>query len=159
MGGQRGRLISASDREIAIKLIEEATRAGAREKRACQEMGIAQRALQRWRSSATPLQDKRPLAKRPIPKNKLSEEEVQEILAIVNSREFQSQPPSQIVPALADLGIYIASESSFYRVLREQNLQHHRGRSKKPVSKPLTTHCATKPNQVWMWDITWCMPG
>ena len=83
---------------------------------------------------------------------------MQGILAIVNWREFKSQPASQIVPALADLGIYIASKSSFDRVLREQNLQHRRGRSKNPVSKPLTTQCATEPNQVWMWDITW-LPG
>jgi putative transposase len=45
-----------------------------------------------------------------------------------------------------------------YRVLKEKNMQHHRGRSKKPSSKSLSTHCATGPNQVWMWDITW-LPG
>ena len=42
--------------------------------------------------------------------------------------------------------------------MHEHQLQHHRGRSKKPASKPLTSHCAVKPNQVWMWDITW-LPG
>jgi putative transposase len=52
----------------------------------------------------------------------------------------------------------MASESTFYRVLKENNLQHHRGRAKKPCSKPISTHYATDPNQVWMWDITW-LPG
>lgn len=65
-------------------------------------------------------------------------------------------PPAQIVPALADKGVYVASESTLYRVLRQENLQHHRGRSKAPSkSKIPTTHIATAINQVWTWDITW----
>lgn len=140
-------MISASDRANAIKLIDEATLAGAREKMAC-KLEISQRTLQRWKSDATPLEDQRPVAKRPTPKNKLSEEEVQEVLKVVNQSEFQSLPPSQIVPTLADREIYIASESSFYRILRNHNMQYHRGRSKKPSSKPISTHCATSPNQV-----------
>lgn len=151
-------MISASDRTNAIKLIDEATLAGAREKMACKELGISQRTLQRWKSDTTPLEDQRPVAKHPTPKNKLSQEEVQAVLKVVNEAEFQSLPPSQIVPILADRGIYIASESSFYRILRNHNMQYHRGRSKTPASKPISTHCATGPNQVWMWDITW-LPG
>ena len=53
-------------------------------------------------------------------------------------------PPCQIVPALADEGKYIASESTFYRVLREEKMQNHRGRSQSPGKhgKP-TSYCAT----------------
>jgi len=158
LGGGRGRLISASDRATAIMLIKEAVAVGAREKMACKELNISQRTLHRWRSKATPPEDQRPVAKRPVAQNKLSEEEIQKILEVVNQPEFQSLPPSQIVPALADRGIYLASESSFYRILRKNNMQHYPGRSQKPSSKALSTHCATGPNQVWMWDITW-LPG
>ncbi len=154
MGG-RGRLTSASDRGITIKLVKEATDAGAREKIACKELGISQRTLQRWRNSAIPMEDKRPLVNRMTPKNKLSEEETKAVLSVVCQPEFQSLPPSQIVPILADEGVYLASESTFYRLMKANEMQHHRGRSKKPVSKPISTHCATAPNQVWMWDITW----
>ncbi|MBE3143050.1 MAG: transposase, partial [Planctomycetes bacterium] len=139
-------------------LIEEATHAGAREKLACRELEISQRTLQRWRNDATPLEDQRPSANRPAPRNKLSEEETLAIVAVATQPEFQSLPPSQIVPVLADQGVYLASESTFYRILKNHNMQHHRGRSKKPSSKPISTHCATGPNQVWMWDITW-LPG
>ena len=114
MGGRRGRLISASDRSKAIELIEEATLAGARERLACKELGISQRTLQRWKSNTTPLEDQRPNATRPKPKNKLSDQEIESILEVVNQPEFQSLPPSQIVPTLADREIYLASESSFY---------------------------------------------
>ena len=56
---------------------------------------------------------------------------------------------------LADQGIYIASESTFYRVLKERNMQHHRGRAAELTKHPAATHVATAPNQVYMWDITY----
>jgi putative transposase len=151
-------MISVPDRNYAIMLIDEAKTRGAREIKACEELGISLRTLQRWRSEKTPEGDQRPDAKRPPPKNKLTPEEEQAVIEVANSPAYQSLPPSQIVPSLADQGIYIASESTFYRVLKNHQMQHHRGRSQKSVSKPQATHCATGPNQVWMWDITW-LPG
>lgn len=99
--------------------------------------------------------DRRTTSVRPTPGNKLSKEEREQILAVANSEEFASLPPSQIVPALTDRGVYLASESSFYRVLKEAEQQHHRGRAKKPSKRLVASHCATAPNQVWSWDITW----
>lgn len=64
-------------------------------------------------------------------------------------------PPCQIVPALADRGKYIASESSFYRVLKEQKLLNHRGKSKRPSNNRPTALSATGPNQIYSWDITY----
>ncbi len=56
---------------------------------------------------------------------------------------------------LADEGIYLASESSFHRVLRAAGQNGHRGRAKAPQAKrPPTTHVAIAPNQVWCWDMT-----
>ena len=52
-------------------------------------------------------------------------------------------------------GTYIASESTFYHVLREEKMQNHRGRSEAPKSKKPTTYRATATNQVYMWDITY----
>ena len=65
-------------------------------------------------------------------------------------------PPNEIVPTLADEGSYIASESTFYRILREEEMQNHRGRSQQPGkhAKP-SSFSATAPNQVWTWDITY----
>lgn len=56
---------------------------------------------------------------------------------------------------LADENIYIASESTFYRVLRELEMSATRGNSKPRNTKLLTTHIASNPNEVWSWDITW----
>jgi len=59
------------------------------------------------------------------------------------------------VPALADQGIYLASESSFYRILKDADQLHHRGKAQAPrnINKP-RAYKATAPNQVWSWDIT-----
>ena len=53
---------------------------------------------------------------------------------------------SQVVPV---------TESSFYRVLKAVNQQHHRGRSQRPTRRRPTSHCAIAPNQLWSWDITY----
>ncbi len=118
-------------------------------------MGISKRTFKRWYSDNTPLEDQRPLVERPTPKNKLSLEERAEIVKTVNQSEYKSLPPSQIVPTLADAGIYLGSESTFYRILNEENMNNHRDHSKSPIKRPISTHSATGPNQVWMWDITW----
>jgi putative transposase len=53
-------------------------------------------------------------------------------------------------------GVYLASESSFTRVLREHGQSRHRGRAKAPKAvRPPTTHIATAPRQVWCWDVTY----
>jgi len=141
-------------------LIREAQAAGSRLAPACVELGITLRTFQRWvrDGDGAVAADSRPTSVRPEPANKLSEDERAEILTVANSEEFASLPPSQIVPALADRGVYMASESSFYRVLKAASQQHRRGRAKKPSERVLTSHCATGPNQVWSWDITW-MPA
>ena len=152
-------MISTPDRQNALSLIGEAATAGARQSVACTELGIDARTLRRWRGRADAPADRRPGAPRPAPSNKLTAVERAAVLATCNSAEFQSQPPSQIVPRLADRGIYIASEASFYRILREEDQQQHRGRAKAPGPRtPPTTHCARGPCQVWSWDITW-LPG
>lgn len=152
-------MISHPDRERVVRLIGEAVTAGARKCQACEEVGITLRTYQRWTESGEDIKaDGRPTAVRPEPAHKLSPTERAEVLAVANDPEFKSLPPSQIVPTLADRGEYIASESSFYRILREADQQHHRGRSDAPERKAATTHCATGPNQLWCWDITW-LPG
>ena len=120
-------------------------------------MQISLRTYQRWTSRQGEIKaDARPQAECPEPANKLSVQEKRRILETCNREEYSSLPPSQIVPALADQGTYIASEASFYRVLREADQLHRRGKAQAPrtLSKP-TGYKASAPNQVWSWDITY----
>lgn len=141
-------------KQMATQLIDEAVGAGARQAKACEVLGITCRTLRRWRR-AVDLADHRKGASKTCPQA-LSEVDKQRIIAVCNQPEHQSLPPTQIVPRLADRDIYLASESTFYRVLRERDQQHRRGRAKAPhkPAKP-EAFAASAPNQVWSWDITY----
>ena len=119
-------MISTPDRQTAIALIDQAKAAGARRAQACAELGIDARTCRRWQARDGTPEDRRPTAARPAPSNSLSEAERRAVLDVCNSQAFESLPPSQIVPRLADQGRYLASEASFYRILRaeEQQRQH-----------------------------------
>ena len=89
------------------------------------------------------------------PPNKLSEEERQKLLEVANRPEYEDLPPSKIVPLLADKGQYLASESTFYKVLREEGQLRHRHRSKPQTGARPRGLLASGPNCVYSWDITW----
>jgi transposase InsO family protein len=129
---------------------------GARLRKACEVIGVHPITLRRWQDGDGVLADQRPLAERPEPRNKLSPEERERLLSVFHEPAFQSLPPSQVVPRLADQGLYLASESTCYRVLHEADEQHDRGRAKRRQkrAKP-TAYAAIGPNQVWSWDVTW----
>lgn len=59
------------------------------------------------------------------------------------------------MPKLADRGIYIASEATFYRILRAEKLLAHRGKPTERTYHRPQAYTATGPNQVWSWDITY----
>ncbi len=136
-------------------LIAEALLGGARLARACALLGFSERTFQRWQWGGDERADGRTL-RHEAPAHKLSALERASLLAVVNSAEFGHLPPSQIVPRLADQQRYIASESTFYRVLRAENQLTHRRteRVAQERSKPRAA-CATQPNQLYTWDITY----
>lgn len=139
---------------MILKLLGKAIKDGAEQSEACDILGLNETTVQRWRKQpgggdrrAGPIQ---------APKNKLTPAEYREVRAIVTSPEFRDLAPSQIVPRLADRGIYIASESTIYRILRKEKMQHHRGTSRPPTKRHRPgERRATGPNQVWSWDITY----
>jgi len=137
---------------MILELIDEAVKKGVRQQEACRILEVNERCPQRWRNN--PL-DRRTIIKK-NPKNKLSEEEEKEIIRISTLPEYRNLSPNEIVPRLADEGTYLASESTFFRVLRKHKMLKNRGRAKSPSSrKPPKAFTATGPNQVWSWDITY----
>lgn len=137
---------------MILSLVAEAVRSGARLRSACHELGLSVRTIQRWREYGGADRRRGP---RTAPGNKLSAEEREQVLEVVNSPEFRDLSPHQIVPQLADQQVYLASESTMYRLLREQEQLAHRERSKPATSRRPDEHIATAPCQVWSWDITY----
>jgi len=138
--GGRGRLTSAAHRRKAIELISEAQSAGAGLVSACGEIGICLRTLKRWRKASADDgdgHDRRKGSPRLV-LHRLSEEELQRILLTCNQVDYASLPPGQIVLALADEGLYIGSESSYYRVIHAHDQVHRRGRERPPQEPGLS---------------------
>ena len=147
-------MTSLVERGQIIAMVQDAMDTGARQDRACSAINLNARTLQRWQVDQT-RGDQRP-ERIQTPTNRLSAEEREHLLVVVNSVEFGSLPPSQIVPILADRGQYLASESSLYRVMKAEGQLKHRGadRPAERRHKPRAL-CATAPKQLFSWDITY----
>ena len=138
---------------MILSLVDEAVGSGARLRSACHELGLSVKTIQRWRKPGGGEDGRH--GPQTVPANKLSIEERQAILDTVNSPQWRDLSPNQIVPRLADQEIYLASESTMYRILREEKQLAHREPSKPATSRRPDEHEATGPNQVWSWDITY----
>jgi putative transposase len=74
----------------------------------------------------------------------------------MSTARFAHLSPKQLVPQLADEGLYLASESTLYRLQRRFGLRAYKPTMSRPqVTRSVQLHRATGPNQVWSWDITW----
>ena len=138
---------------MILGLVAEAVESGAGHGRACEAFGLDPRTAQRWRRQGIG-EDQR-TGPSSAPGNKLTDEERAHILEVVNGPDFRDLTPKQIVPALADAGRYLASESTIYRLLRERQMLEHRGRARPAQHARPEALVASGPNQVWSWDITY----
>jgi putative transposase len=137
---------------MIIELIDEAVKGRARREQACALLGLSSRGVARWR-----IQDggeDRRQSPTATPAHALTDAERKLALDTANRPEFRNLSPRQIVPLLADRGEYIASESSFYRVLREEGQLAHRQHARPARRHRPKEHVARGPNEVWSWDIT-----
>lgn len=145
-------MISSEDKQKTLTLISEACKAGARKHLAAELLGLTLRTLQRWGKTGT--SDKRKDS-RAVPANKLSGEDRRQIIKILESPEFAGLNPNQIVPRLADQGIYVGSEATMYRILRQRSMNTHRQNSQPAQKNSPEPLSASGPNQLWSWDITY----
>ena len=151
-------MTSPEDRRKALEILDAGMAAGARACKLAELLGVALTTLQRWRRQFAgdgDGLDRRKGSPRLVA-HRLTDEERQRILLTCNQPEFAALPPGQIVPVLADRGLYIGSERSFYRVLHAHGQAHRRGRARPPQGpRPVPRLKAEGPNQVWSWDITY----
>jgi putative transposase len=138
---------------VTIALIDDAVASGSRRASACNEVGLDARTVERWRRGGAQADGRRP--QRTVPHNKLSVAERTRFIQIATRAENRDLSPNQLVPKLADEGIFIASESTLYRILRAERLLAHRGRARARTPRQPPNHAATAPGQVWSWDITY----
>jgi putative transposase len=96
----------------------------------------------------------RSTAPRPAPPNKLSDEEMGAILDVLRSERFVDLSPAQVFHILLDEGTYLASVSTYYRLLRAAGEVRERRRQATHPPRVRPELVARTPLVVWSWDIT-----
>jgi putative transposase len=91
---------------------------------------------------------------RSAPKNKLTSAEADAVLDVLHSERFCDASPAQVYFTLLDEGVYLASESTYYRLLRSRGEVHERRRQATHPPRVRPELVATRPLVVWSWDIT-----
>lgn len=118
---------------------------------ACRAVGVARSSLYVARQPHSPVSER--TAARPA--NALSSAEQTAIWEMMNSPRFADQTPYEIVPQLLDEGQYLGSIRTLYRVLAEnQALPERRNVLRRLTPPPVPRLTATRPLQIWTWDIT-----
>lgn len=116
----------------------------------CEALDLSRASAYRhWSPSSAPSQ-----TPRSKPPQALSQAERETVLALLHSDRFVDVAPVQVYATLLDEGQYHCSARTMYRLLSTNNeVRERRAVASRPVySKPELL--ATKPNQVWSWDIT-----
>ena len=145
--------MSVEDRRSCMELIKQANGSGAGRAACCQVLEVSLRTLERWEKEPEKGDQRR--GPHSVCAHSLSAPEKQAIVEVSNSSAYRDLSPWQIVAQLADCGRYLGSESSFYRVLKQQDLLSHRQKSRPHVHSRPRALLARNPNEVWSWDITY----
>jgi putative transposase len=120
-----------------------------------QALGLGRSSYYRHRSSAVgdaaPPNAPRPDRASP---RALDAAERQAVLDVLHSARFQDRSPTEVYATLLDEGVYLASERTFYRVLAASGETAERRDQLVHPAYAKPELLATRPNEVWSWDIT-----
>lgn len=84
----------------------------------------------------------------------LTGEEKQRVLDVLHDEKYVDKSPRQVYASLLDEGVYLCSVRTMYRILAENDEVHERRKQRQHGKYKKPELLATKPNQVWSWDIT-----
>jgi putative transposase len=94
-----------------------------------------------------------PAPPRPVPRA-LPAAERQHVLAVLNDERFADLPPAEVYATLLDEGTFLCSIRTMYRILQAHAQVHERRRQLRHPRYAAPELLATRPNQLWSWDIT-----
>ena len=120
--------------------------------RACQALGIPRSGLYRARRAVQA--KKQPSSGPGLVPRALSQDEKAEVRQVLNSERFQDSPVREVYATLIDEGQYLCSWRTMYRILAEHNEVRERRNQLRHPNYVKPELLATKPNQLWSWDIS-----
>jgi len=136
-----------------MEMVKQAKASGAGRRASGAVLEVSLRTLERWEKAADKGDQRRGPAT--VCGHALSAQQKQAIVEVSSRPAYRDLSPWQMVAQLADAGRYLGSESSFYRVLKQNDLLSHRHKSKPRAHSRPEELLARNPNQVWSWDITY----
>ena len=95
-----------------------------------------------------------PARRRQLQPRGLNNVEREAVLDVLHSDRFADMAPAEIYAILLDEGVYVCSESTMYRLLRERGETGERRRHATHPAAVKPELVADAPNRVWSWDIT-----
>jgi len=95
-----------------------------------------------------------PARELPKPERALSDVERQHVLYVLNSERFRDMPPAEVYATLLDEGVYLCSIRTMYRILEANQEVRERRNQASHVNHEKPELLATRPNELWSWDIT-----
>jgi putative transposase len=131
---------------------------GVSQREACRSTGASRATWHRWCKAATSRAVPFRLVRSGIQPHALNADEQAAVLAICNSERFCNSAPRAIVATLLDEGQYLASVSTFYRILRAHELTRERRAIASHPARVKPELVTTAPNELWSWDVT-KLPG
>jgi len=160
VGPITGQWLKAQTKLEILTVIKTSQQQGVSVRRSCVILAIKHRRIVRWQHQARQGQSLANLTPGPRePLNRMLPEEIDQIVAMAKSQEYVDLSHRIMAVTACDQGLFQASFSTVYRVLKEQNMMTargpggaHNGNSKAPIRKDLTG-----PNQRWCWDISYLM--
>ena len=93
-------------------------------------------------------------AKRPSPPRTLSPREREQVLDALHEPRFVDLAPAEVYATMLDEGRYLCSERTMYRILAANQEVRERRDQLRHANHPRPELLATKPNELWSWDIT-----
>jgi putative transposase len=141
-------------------VIDSSLQNGVSVRRSCSILMVQYGRIVRWRRRVlhgAGLQDRKPGPTKPL--HRLLPEETSQIVAMAKDEKYADLSHRILAVTAGDKGLFQASFSTVYRILKKEGLttargswRGHNGNSKPPVRKELTG-----PNQRWCWDISYLM--
>jgi len=122
-------------------------------KAACTAVGRARATFYRWHRKS-PLPPRRPPSERRPQPRALSEHERGQVLEVLHSPRFVDAAPPTVYATLLDEGTYLCSVPTMYRLLHAAGEVRERRRQAVHPAHVKPELLATRPNEVWSWDIT-----
>jgi putative transposase len=119
---------------------------------ACQALDVPRASL--YRARQTVESEPQPHSEPTLPQRALSQAEKAEVRQTLNSERFQDSAPREVYATLLDEGQYLCSWRTMYRILDEKDEVCERRNQLRHPNYVKPELLATKPNELWSWDIT-----